>query len=86
LNAFLPSTPLAYSKQLHIFDVALVMATAPRGWRSFDISSPLLIYVSKGERVSLASLASAENFIIREGLVAARYGWLKPIHRYRHIA
>jgi hypothetical protein len=28
-----------------------MMTTALRGWRSFDIRSPLLIYVSNGEPV-----------------------------------
>jgi hypothetical protein len=66
---------------LRVVDVAVVMRTALRGWRSFDIRSPLLIYVNKANRCSLASLASTENFISRREAracpVAKRH---KPIH------
>jgi hypothetical protein len=57
---------------LRVFDLAVVMRTALRGWRSFDIRSPLLIYVKKANRCSLASLASTENFIILQKPVPAR--------------
>jgi hypothetical protein len=33
---------------LRVFGVAVVMTTALRGWRSFDLRPPLLIHVSKG--------------------------------------
>jgi hypothetical protein len=47
---------------LRVFDVAVVMRTALRGWRSFDIRTAC----------SLASLASTEDFIVLERPVPAR--------------
>lgn len=34
-----------------LFDVTLVMRTKPRGWRSFEVHSPLLNYARNGEPV-----------------------------------
>jgi len=47
---------------LRVFDVAVVMRTALRGWTSFDIRTAC----------SLASLASTEDFIMLERPVRAR--------------
>jgi hypothetical protein len=40
-----------YLNFLRVFDVTLVIRTMLCGWRSFDIRSPLLTYVRKGEPV-----------------------------------
>jgi hypothetical protein len=58
---------------------------APRGWRPFDISSPLLIYVSKGE-AACARITSERRTSFEEGLVPPDMAGFKPIHRYWHIA
>jgi hypothetical protein len=73
-----------YLNFLRVFDVTLVMRTTLRGWRSFDIRSPLLIYVSKGEPV-FARITSEHRKLhrpreARAGPVAQRH---KPIHHGR---
>jgi hypothetical protein len=55
-----------------VFDVTLVMRITLRGWRSSDNRSPLLIYLRKANRCSLASPASTENYIIINRPVSAR--------------
>ncbi|MGA8125365.1 MAG: hypothetical protein WB967_14330 [Mycobacterium sp.] len=57
---------------LGVFDVAEVIRTAPRGWWSFDIRSPLLIYVSKGEPVFARITSEHRNFAVVKRPVTAR--------------
>jgi hypothetical protein len=61
-----------YLNFLRVFDMTVVMRTTLRGWRSFDICLPLLIYVRKGERVFARLTSEHRNFIVVERPVPAR--------------
>jgi hypothetical protein len=73
-----------YLNFLGEFDVAVMMRTALRGGRSFDIHFPLLIYVSKGESVFARTTSEQRKLHrpreARAGPVAQRH---KPIHHGR---
>jgi hypothetical protein len=55
-----------------VFDVTLVMRTTLRGWRSFDIRTPLLIYFRKGEPVFARITSEHRNFIVANRPVSAQ--------------